>query len=90
MGEREREREREMMMILKKSTDLTGNCYLIVRFIADRALWLVCVIECDGDCGLCYASLPTFIHQLLETTGSHLQERKGEREREREGGEGPE
>ena len=48
-----------------------GN--LIVRLVSQWALLLVSVVKSDGHCSLCDTCLTTFVHQLLQGTGTDLQ-----------------
>ena len=51
---------------------LSGDGYLIILLITQRALCLVCVVKLDGDSGLGNACLSVLVHQLLKVGGAHL------------------
>ena len=52
---------------------LSGDGNLIVRLVSQGTLLLVSVVKSDGHRCLCDTSLTTFVHQLLQATGTNLQ-----------------
>ena len=60
------------VLVLASNDNLSGNCNLIIVLIAKRRLFLVSVVESDGDSCLGHSSLTILVDELLKIAGSDM------------------